>query len=99
MGKGLFKSIYGKIDEGIFKEFYPKEGSDSPVKSMDIRSGLGNLGQEDEDERPGSPSPALPSLQKKPFFSQEFMGFPNWLIGIFILGFAYAYRSKKKASS
>lgn len=96
MGKGLYKSIYGKIDEGIFKEFYPKEGSDSPVQSMDIRLGLGNLGQDEEDEEAGPPAAAAP---KKPFFSQEFMGFPNWLIGIFILGFAYAYRSKKKASS
>jgi hypothetical protein len=109
--KGLFKSIYGITEEGVYNDLYSRDGSSPSTKRMDIR--LGQVEEDDEDDEEedisvitapeapfAPPAPdAAPSTEEKPFFSQEFLGFPNWLIGVFLLGFAYAYRRRKKAIS
>lgn len=112
MARGLFKSIYGKTDEGIFPELYSHEGTTSKTKRMDIRLAGWELGQTDDDEEdeeddftpPPTPSPSL-SLPTAPggavtgpsVFTQEKEGFPMWVLGIFILGFALAWRQNKKS--
>jgi len=30
------------------------------------------------------------------FFNQEVLGIPAWLLGVFLLGFSFMYRKKKK---
>jgi hypothetical protein len=117
MARGLFKSIYGKTDEGIFPELYSHEGMTSKTKRMDIRLAGWELGQTDEDDEeeetpsvatsstPSTPSSSGMSLPTAPggavtgpsVFTQEKEGFPMWVLGIFILGFALAWRQNKKA--
>jgi hypothetical protein len=105
--KGLFKSLYGITEEGVYNDLYSRDGSSPPTKRMDIRLGQVENDEEDDEEdaltilpetAPETAPEATPSIEE-PFFSQEFLGFPNWLIGIFVLGFAYAYRRRKKATS
>ena len=83
MGKGLFASIYGTTGEGIFDDLYSHKGASPPVQSEDIRLG----GYETGLSGAGN------------FFSQDIGGFPLWLVGIGFLGFAWAYRRKKKKHS
>tara|TARA_B100000925_G_scaffold272428_1_gene236360 strand:- start:162 stop:515 length:354 start_codon:yes stop_codon:yes gene_type:complete len=117
MARGLFKSIYGKTDEGIFPELYSHEGTTSKTKRMDIRLAGWELGQveddeddeEDEEEEidisasvPPSGGMKLPTapggaVTAPSVFTQEKEGFPMWVLGIFILGFALAWRQNKKA--
>ena len=104
--KGLFKSLYGKTEEGVYNDLYSRDGSSPSTKRMDIR--LGQLDDDDEDDEETTASVVtevemleaeVPAGAEEPFFSQEYLGFPNWLIGVFLLGFAYAYRKRKKAIS
>lgn len=103
----LYGSLYGKTEEGVYNDLYRKKGSPS-TQRMDIRLGQAEDDDEDDDDEmpiaapfdPSAPSaPAGTAPAKENFFSQEFMGFPNWLIGVFLLGFAYAYRQRKKAEA
>lgn len=48
MKKGLFSSIYGATDEGIFDVLFSRHGASPPVKRMDIR--LGEYGEEEGDD-------------------------------------------------
>ena len=108
--EGLYGSLYGKPGSGGYHELYKSEGSPT-TQRMDIRLGGLGLGQEEEDDDDDdddapeiitpeiiTPESAAP-LAKPNFFSQENMGFPNWLIGVFLLGFALAYRQRKKAEA
>jgi hypothetical protein len=113
MGKGLFKSVYGKTDEGIFPDLYSHKGSSPSTQRMDIR--LGNYeffgeGEEeeedDEDEKEEAPAstPSLPTAPGGPVtgpsvFAKDKEGFPMWVVGIFLLGFAFAWRQRKKATT
>lgn len=90
--KGLYKTIYGKIDYGLFSDLFSHLGTDSPVKRMDIRLAGYNLG---EDSAPVSPT-TTPVVSKNPFTQQK-EGFPMWLVGVFFLGFAVAWRQRKTA--
>lgn len=102
--KGLFKSLYGKTEEGVYNDLYSRDGTSPPTKRMDIR--LGQVDDDDDDdddeeeeETTSASEESNAAPPQKPFFSQEFLGFPNWLIGVFVLGFAYAYRKRKKSIS
>ncbi len=127
MSKGLFKSIYGKTDEGIFPDLYERQGSSPATQRMDIRLGDYSFGQEDDDDddedeakaAPATPTPAptiptpapaaagkmkLPeapggAVKGPSVFSQDKDGFPMWLVGVFLLGFAVAWRQKKKSTT
>ena len=87
-----FNSLYGS--KAAYVDLYNVEGSPA-TQRMDTRLGEAD-DDEDEDEAPSTPQ-ASPGSVKENFFSKEHMGFPNWLIGVFLLGFAYAYRRRKKA--
>lgn len=108
--KGLYTSIYGATDEGIFDVLYSRHGASPPVKRTDIR--LGDYGEEDDEETPAAAptptaapaaSPATPSEPAAPssgnFFAQDVGGFPLWLVGVGFLGFAWAFRRKRKKQS
>jgi hypothetical protein len=98
MAKGLFSSLYGKTEEGIFNKLYSHNGTMSRVQRTDIR--LAGLGQEeDEDEEPDTPAPPAPAGPKESVFEKEYEGIPLWVIGIFFLGFGVAYRKLKKANA
>lgn len=118
MLKGLFTSIFGATDEGIFDTLYSRHGASPPVKSTDIR--LGDYGQADEEEEeaapdaakaagpPAAPTPtaaptaapaAAPAVSPGGFFAQDIGGFPLWLVGVGFLGFAWAFRRKRKKQS
>lgn len=103
----LYSSIYGQTDQGIFDDLYSRYGASPPVKRMDIR-----LGQVDEDEEEDEEEeeitavsavapvqPARVGPPPKSIFAQNIGGFPVWLLGVAFLGFAWAYRRKKKKSS
>jgi hypothetical protein len=111
MGKGLFKSIYGKTDEGIYPDLYTKHGTSSGTKRTDIRLGdyeylgdyhfLGEEDDDDDDEEEGETSPGTPATTDSTpggpsVFSKDKEGFPMWVAGIFFLGFALAWRQRKK---
>lgn len=83
--KGLFSSIYGATDQGIFDIFFARQGSSPPIKRMDIR--LGDYG--DDGQLTGPPG----------FFRDDIAGFPIWLFGVGFLGFAWAIRRKRKKQS
>lgn len=85
MARGLYKTIFDK--HGIYNASFRRGGSQQPIKSTDQR-----LGQADEDEDEDTPAPTA----KSSFFSREVEGFPMWVVGIFLLGFAWAYRRRKK---
>jgi len=112
--KGLYTSIFGATDEGIFDILYSRHGASPPVKRMDIR--LGDYGEEADEEEDAaapaasSPSPASPapaaSAAPTPagpspggIFAQDIGGFPLWLVGVGFLGFAWAIRRKRKKQS
>jgi len=99
--EGLYDSLYGKAGSGGYEGLYRKEGA-AATQRMDIRLGGFSAEEEDDDDEEEAPSVEAPTPSAAPkenFFSQEQMGFPNWLIGIFLLGFAYAYRRRKKAEA
>jgi hypothetical protein len=87
MAGGLYKSIFDK--NGIYNTLYSREGGQQPYKSTDIR--LGAADDDDDDDEDETPAPA-----KESFFAQEIAGFPTWVLGIFLLGFAWSYRRRKK---
>lgn len=70
-------------EKGVYNALYRREGGSQPMKSTD--------------QRLGSTDDAGPS--KKSVFAKEYKGFPMWLIGVFLLGFAYTYRKRKKESN
>lgn len=93
MAGGLYKSLYDK--GGIYAQLYSKYGASPPTQRTDIRLGNYGFGQaEDEDEEEDEAVPAGPG--KPPVFSKEYKGFPMWLLGVFLLGFSWAFRRKKK---
>jgi pyruvate/2-oxoglutarate dehydrogenase complex dihydrolipoamide acyltransferase (E2) component len=68
MLKGLFTSIFGATDQGIFDALYSDYGASPPVKSTEIR--LGDYGEDaapsekdDEDEKPAA-TPSTPTAAK-----------------------------------
>lgn len=115
--KGLYTSIYGATDEGIFDVLYSRHGASPPVKRTDIR--LGDYGEEDEGEDEEAVAPATATATPTPaasaspevtpseptapspggFFAQDVGGFPLWLVGVGFLGFAWAFRRKRKKQS
>jgi pyruvate/2-oxoglutarate dehydrogenase complex dihydrolipoamide acyltransferase (E2) component len=114
MLKGLYTSIFGATDEGIFDILYSRHGASPPVKRTDIR--LGDYGQADEEEEPdaaaaptaasAAATPAATPASSAPapssgggFFAQDIGGFPLWLVGVGFLGFAWAIRRKRKKQS
>jgi len=109
MLKGLYTSIFGATDEGIFDILYSRHGASPPVKRTDIR--LGDYGQNEEDEEVAAPTAAatapgasasapIPSVSSPGgFFAQDIGGFPLWLVGVGFLGFAWAFRRKRKKQS
>lgn len=117
MAKGLFTTIFGRTDEGIFPDLFANEGTYSPTKRMDIRLGNYEFAQaeeddDEEDDLPTQAPPTTPSSQKIDLptapggpatgpnvFTQDKEGFPMWLVGVFFLGIALAYRQKKKSKS
>ena len=96
MAGGLYKSLYGK--GGIYEQLYSKYGASPPTQRTDIR--LGNyeyFGQaEDDDEENEEPEAPPANAGKPPIFAKEYQGFPIWLLGLFLLGFSWAFRRKKK---
>lgn len=90
MSRGLYRSIFDK--QGIYNAFYRRGGGQQPMKSTDQR--LGQTDEDEEEEAPAAPTPA--PTQKESFFAREIEGFPMWVIGLFLLGFAWAYRKRKK---
>lgn len=82
--KGLFSTIFKS--DGIYDDLYTKQGASPPTKRMDIRLG---------EAEPSEDVPLAKPTAKESFFAKETFGLPNWLIGIFLLGFAYMYRKKK----
>jgi hypothetical protein len=112
MLKGLYTSIFGATDEGIFDILYSRHGASPPVKRTDIR--LGDYGQADEEEEPDAEPAAAGAVATSTsaaasaapaassgggFFSQDIGGFPLWLVGVGFLGFAWAIRRKRKKQS
>jgi len=94
MAGGLYKSLYGK--GGIYEQLYSKYGSSPPTQRTDIRLGnYGYFGQAEEDDDDESEAP-LASPGKPAVFAKEYKGFPMWLAGLFLLGFAWTLRRKKK---
>lgn len=69
---------------GIYNPMYRRRGGQHPIKSTDQR-----LGETDSDSGP----------PKKSVFAKEYEGFPMWLVGVFLFGFAYMYRKRKKESN
>jgi len=96
MSQGLYRSIFDK--QGIYNPFYRRGGGQQPMKSTDQRLGE----SDDDDETPAPPAPpttAPPSPSNSPkesIFAREYEGFPMWVAGLFLLGFAWAYRKRKK---
>lgn len=97
MSKGLFKSHFER--DALYKALYSKQGASPPTKRMDIRLG-GWLGQEEDEEEEevevaevSTPNPVAP--KKEPIFAKEVKGFPMWLVGVFLLGFAWAVRQNR----
>ena len=115
MLKGLYTSIFGATDQGIFDVLYSDYGASPPVKRMDIRLGDYGVNPEDdvEDDKPDAttatnpktpgakavPMSAAPANSSGGFFTQDIAGFPIWLIGVGFLGFAWSYRRKSKKQS
>ena len=111
MLKGLYTSIFGPTDEGIFEILYSRHGASPPVKRTDIRLGDYGQNEENEDEEgaaptataaaPGAPTSTPPPSAPSPggFFAQDIGGFPLWLVGVGFLGFAWAFRRKRKKQS
>jgi len=102
MSKGLFKSIYSK--DGIYNDLYSKRGSSPPTQRTDIRLGglggyFGQAEAEDDDDDDDDEKPTVPGPKKAALFSEKYKGFPTWLIGLFLLGFAWSMRRKKQAAS
>lgn len=110
----MFDSIYGETDQGIFDILYSRHGASPPVKPMDIRLGdYGQEEEDDDDDDEEEAAGALPAAapvsnfptyipttaRSTPFFAQDIGGFPLWLVGVGFLGFAWAYRRKRKKQS
>jgi len=98
MAGGLYSSLYGRIEQGIFDDLYRKHGSAQQVLPFESRLGQAEEEDEDEDEEEDAPSPAIVAAAPtgKPFFAREIAGFPLWLLGVVFLGFSYAYRRKAR---
>jgi len=90
---GLYSSLYGKAEQGIYDDLYSRHGAAQQVQSFESR-----LGQADEEEDEEDEEVATPTAPGKPFFSRDIAGFPLWLLGIVFLGFSYAYRRKARGS-
>jgi len=97
--EGLYSSLYA--DEGVYNKLYSHGGSSAEINRTDIR--LGGLGQEEPADAPMDDLPASetaplgpPAPPGESFFEREYKGIPLWLVGVFFLGFAIAYRRLKK---